>query len=110
MATAPPVPGALLQPQPPVPPQLPVGPRTYLETYSNAANDPWQGAYADLMAQYTTVAAITPEILMTHMLSYGPEMPQAFIMLAAGADPVQLGRIVLMHHPTKHPVRIPATQ
>ena len=91
-----------------VPPPVPaVGPRTYLKTYSNAANDPWGGVYRDIMSQFTTVAANTPEALTTRMLAYGPTTPQAYVMLAAGTDPGVVGRIVLMHHPTKHAVSVP---
>jgi hypothetical protein len=101
-ANVPPLPIAPQQPQPPVlpplvvPPLAPaVGPRTYLEIYSDAANDPWGGVYRDIMSQFTTVAANTPETLTTRMLAYGPTTPQAYVMLAAGTDPGVVGRIVL---------------
>ena len=116
-ANVPPLPIAPQQPQPPVlppfvvPPLAPaVGPRTYLEIYSDAANDPWGGVYRDIMSQFTTVAANTPETLTTRMLAYGPTTPQAYVMLAAGTDPGVVGRIVLMHRPTKHSVSVPPTQ
>jgi hypothetical protein len=73
-----------------------LGPHTYLEIYSNAANDPWGGEYRDIMSQYNTVAANTPEALTMRMLAYGPSMPQAYVMLAAGMDPGVVGQIVMM--------------
>lgn len=59
----------------------------YLEYY----NDAWNGAYTGLMGQYEAIAVNTPKALLTWMLAYGPSTPQAFIMLAAGPDPVLLG-------------------
>jgi hypothetical protein len=95
MATVPP---PLALPQPPQPVPLPIGPRMYLEYYNDAANDPWNGVYAGLMAQYEAIAANTPEALLTRMLlAYGPSTPQAFVMLAAGPDLVLLGHMTLMH-------------
>jgi hypothetical protein len=85
------------------------GPRTYLEIYSNTANDPWGGVYRDIMSLFTMVAANMPEGLTTRMLAYGPATPQAYVMLAAGTDPAVVGRIVLLHRPTKHPVSVPPT-
>ena len=113
MAAVPPVPvppgpPAPAQPQPPAP--LPVGPRSYREFYANAANDPWAGNYAGLMGQYLAVPANTPEALLTRMLAYGPGTPQAFIMMEAQADPLLLGRVTLMHRPTRFPISVPATQ
>lgn len=94
-----------------VPPPVPaVGPRTYLKTYSNAANGPWGGVYGDIMSQFTMVATNMPEALTTHLLAYGSSTLQAYIMLAAGMDPRVVGWIVLMHHPTKHAVSVPPTQ
>jgi len=62
------------------------------------------------MSLFTTVAANTPEGLTTRMLAYGPATPQAYVMLAAGTDLGVVGRIVLMHRPTRHPVSVPPTQ
>jgi hypothetical protein len=63
---------APLQPQQLAPP--PVGSRTHLEYYNDARNDPWNGAYAGLMAQYEPVTVNTPKALLRQMLAYGPSM------------------------------------
>jgi hypothetical protein len=64
MGAVPPVPAPVPpQPQPLAP--HPVGPRSYCEYNTDAANDPWAGDYAELMAQYTAVTANTPEALLT---------------------------------------------
>jgi hypothetical protein len=75
-----------------VPPQLAAGPRTYLEYYQDATNDPWVGNYAALMGQYDAIAAVVPEMLTLRMLAYGPDTPQAFVMLAAGDFPRKWGK------------------
>jgi hypothetical protein len=106
---APPLPPQA-QPQPLAQPA--VGPCTYQEHYSNAANDPWRGNYATLMAQYMTVPpAITPELLLTRMIVYhhGASTPQAFIMLMT-PDPAQASCIILMHWLTQFLVSVLATQ
>ena len=107
MAAVPPVPPAQPQPQPPAP--QPVGPRSYREFYLDVANDPWGGDYAMLMAQYAGGPANTPERLLTRMLAYSPSTPQAFIMLEERQDPTLVGRVMLMHRPTKFPVSVPPT-
>lgn len=105
---APPLPPQA-QPQPLAQPA--VGPCTYQEHYSHAANDPWRGNYATLMAQYMTIPpAITPELLLMRMLVYhhGASTPQAFIMLMT-PDPAQAICIFLMHWLTQFLVSVPAT-
>jgi hypothetical protein len=119
MASIPPPPPGVLwqpQPQPPVPSQPAMGPQTpYLwHWYSKQCHQQSlvRGAYyADLIVQYVMVVTNRPESLtMLCMLSYGPAMLQAFIMLMAVADPALMGNILLMHHPTKHPLLVPAMQ
>ena len=107
MADVPPAPVPAPPPQPPAPPPPTVGPRTYREYYLDAANDPWAGNYGALMRQYDAIPAVVPDALTLRMLSYGPSTPQAFIMLAAGPDPAAVGRVVMMHCPTRHPISIP---
>ena len=106
MAAVPPPP--LAPPQPPQPALLPVGPRRmYLEYYNDAGNDPWNGAYAGLMGQYEAITANTPEALLTWMrLAHRPSTPQAFIMLAAGPDPVHI--VGLNDRPHAPSVMIPS--
>jgi hypothetical protein len=62
------------------------------------------------MGQYAGIPANTPEALLTRMLAYAPSTPQAFIMLGALPDPAMLGRMTLLHRPTRFPVSVPATQ
>jgi hypothetical protein len=102
-----PVPPVQPQPQPPAP--QPVGPHSYREFYLDTANAPWGRDYAMLMVQYAGGPANTPERLLTRMLAYSPSTPQAFIMLEERQDPMLVGRVTLMHHPTKFPVSVPPT-
>ena len=85
MAAVPPVPPVLPQPQPPAPQQL-VGPWSYLEYYTDAANDPWARNYSGLMGQYSAIPANTLEVLLTRMLSYAPSSYAGSVHHAGGTN------------------------
>ena len=47
-----------------------------------------------LMGQYDAIAVVVPELRTLRMLAYGPDTPQACVMLAAGVDPTEVGQVV----------------